>query len=158
MNRRSFYQRAVIGLGALINAAIALPALAYLFLPGKQKAAAGWTDAGSVRALPTDEPSELTIQRERQDSWKTSVEKLTVWAVKKSDAEVVVYSPACTHLGCGYHWVDDDQHFICPCHDSAFGKDGSVLYGPAPRPLDRFQTRVEGGRLWLGPVGPDEKA
>ena len=26
------------------------------------------------------------------------------------------------------------------------------------RPLDRFQTRVEGGRLWLGPVGPDEKA
>lgn len=156
MTRRSFYERSMIVLGLVINAGLALPAMAYLLLPGKRQADE-WTDAGSIAALPEDQPSELTIQRERQDSWKKSVEKMTVWAVKKSDSEVVVYSPHCTHLGCGYRWVQNDQHFLCPCHDTAFSKDGDVLSGPAPRPLDRFQTKVEGDRLWLGPVGGDKK-
>ena len=30
--------------------------------------------------------------------------------------------------------------------------DGKVVAGPAPRPLDRYETRVENGKLLLGPL------
>jgi menaquinol-cytochrome c reductase iron-sulfur subunit len=158
MTRRTFYEWSVFVLGAIIQAALALPALAYLLIPGRKKTGDAWTDAGSVAALPTDQPVELTVQRERQDAWKSSMEELTVWAVKKGDSEVVAYSSQCTHLGCAYHWAAQEQHFVCPCHESVFDKDGAVISGVAPRPLDRFQTRVEGDRLWLGPLGPEGKA
>ena len=157
ITRRNFYEWSVFVLGGIIQAALALPALAYLLIPRRTNTDAGWTDAGSVDALPVDRPVALSILRERQDAWKSSVEEMTVWAVKKDDSEVVVYSSTCTHLGCGVGWDEEEQHFACPCHQSIFGKDGAVTGGVAPRPLDRFQTRIEGDRLWLGPLSPDEK-
>jgi hypothetical protein len=33
-----------------------------------------------------------------------------------------------------------------------------VVTGPASRPLDRYSTRLEGNRLWLGPVQGAESA
>jgi Rieske Fe-S protein len=35
-----------------------------------------------------------------------------------------------------------------------FSLDGKVLSGPAPRSLDRFETRIEGGKLLLGGLRP----
>jgi len=154
MTRRKFHEWSVFLLGGIVQAALALPALAYLLIPGRKRTNGGWTDAGGIAEIPADRPVELAVQRERQDVWKSSVEKMTVWAVKKDDSEVVVYSAQCTHLGCGYHWDDQEEHFVCPCHESVFSKDGAVISGPAPRPLDRFQTRIEGNRLWLGPLDP----
>ena len=156
MTRRKFQEWAVLLLGGIAQAALAVPALVYLLVPGRKKTSGGWTDAGSIAALPTGRPTELAIQRERQDSWKSSLETTTVWALKKNDSEVVVYSPQCTHLGCGYHWEEGQQHFLCPCHESVFSKDGAVVSGVAPRPLDRFATKIEGDRLWLGPLGQQE--
>jgi cytochrome b6-f complex iron-sulfur subunit len=51
----------------------------------------------------------------------------------------------CTHLGCTVPWVEAEGRFVCPCHASAFGRQGDVLSAPAPRPLDRFAVRVENG-------------
>ena len=74
------------------------------------------------------------------------------WVVKLPDNNVVAYAPQCTHLGCAYHWDQRRTHFVCPCHNSVFSLDGKVQEGPAPRPLDRYQTKVEGTKLLLGPV------
>jgi Rieske Fe-S protein len=30
--------------------------------------------------------------------------------------------------------------------------DGRVLTGPAPRPLDRMQIKIEGSKLWIGEI------
>ncbi len=63
---------------------------------------------------------------------------------------MTAFGPQCTHLGCAYHWEQDKKEFLCPCHTSLFAIDGSVLSGPAPRPLDRYQTKIEGTKLLLG--------
>ena len=47
-------------------------------------------------------------------------------------------SARCTHLGCLVHFNDGEVAWECPCHGSRFGVDGSVLQGPANRPLERI--------------------
>lgn len=46
-------------------------------------------------------------------------------------------SPRCSHLGCPLHWNPAETSWDCTCHGSRFGPDGSVLDGPAVRPLRR---------------------
>ncbi|MEI2776460.1 MAG: Rieske (2Fe-2S) protein [Tetrasphaera sp.] len=35
--------------------------------------------------------------------------------------------------------------FVCPCHASAFERDGELINAPAPRPLDRFAVTIVDG-------------
>jgi cytochrome b6-f complex iron-sulfur subunit len=47
-------------------------------------------------------------------------------------------SAVCTHLGCTVQWKGEKGEFACPCHGSWFRRDGSVIKGPAPRPLPSY--------------------
>ena len=96
----------------------------------------------------------MTFRRNRVDGWKVVSEKDTAWVLKAANNQVTAYGPQCTHLGCAYHWDTGKNEFVCPCHNSIFSIDGRVLGGPAPRPLDRYETKVEGGKLLLGRLQP----
>ena len=48
---------------------------------------------------------------------------------------VYALSAVCTHLGCLTVWKPEAGVIACPCHGSTFQRDGSVIAGPAPRPL-----------------------
>ena len=59
-------------------------------------------------------------------------------AVYRDDSGVVhAVSARCTHLGCIVHFNDAERAWECPCHGSRFAVDGSVIQGPANRPLER---------------------
>ena len=59
-------------------------------------------------------------------------------AVYRDDAGAVhAVSARCTHLGCLVHFNDAERAWECPCHGSRFAVDGSVIQGPANRPLER---------------------
>ncbi|MFF1379981.1 FAD-dependent oxidoreductase [Streptomyces sp. NPDC058308] len=45
-------------------------------------------------------------------------------------------SARCTHLGCLVAFNEAETAWECPCHGSRFATDGSVLQGPATRPLE----------------------
>ena len=72
---------------------------------------------------PRDYPPGVTFNADRR-----------VFVVRE-DATFHVISAVCTHLGCTVQWKADERRFDCPCHGSRFRADGSVIGGPAPRPL-----------------------
>ncbi|MBI3977532.1 MAG: ubiquinol-cytochrome c reductase iron-sulfur subunit [Chloroflexi bacterium] len=64
----------------------------------------------------------------------------------------------CPHLGCTVPWEPTQQsedkvqakgRFNCPCHASIYNRYGEIVAGPAPRPLDLMQVRVEGGKVYV---------
>ena len=73
-------------------------------------------------------------------------------------------SQRCPHLGCRPNPCVEDFWFRCPCHQSRYDRLGTkadgVLYGPAPRGMDRFPIEVDGAgvltidtsRVTLGPL------
>jgi len=150
VTRRNFYVGAIYGIGAAIAAALGIPAAVYLLFPPKIRQADQWIEIGDVTSLAADSPAEMTFRHNRVDGWKVSSEKATAWVVKHSDNSVTAFGPQCTHLGCAYHWDDGKSEFICPCHNSLFSIDGKVTAGPAPRPLDRYETRIDGKKLLIG--------
>ena len=60
-------------------------------------------------------------------------------------------STRCAHLGCPVRFVEAAGNFICPCHGGVYDFEGKVIGGPPVRPLDRFQTRVVGDQVEIGP-------
>ena len=151
-SRRRFYLEAIYGLWGLVAAALSVPAFVYLFFPPKANKGGEWVEAADLTKLSVNSPEEVVFRRNRTDGWKVTSEKATAWVVKMSSNDIVAFAPQCTHLGCAYHWDERSQHFVCPCHSSVFAIDGKVLSGPAPRPLDRYATKIDGNRLEIGPL------
>jgi glycine/D-amino acid oxidase-like deaminating enzyme/nitrite reductase/ring-hydroxylating ferredoxin subunit len=58
-----------------------------------------------------------------------------VAAYRQDDGQVITLSARCTHLGCLVAFNSAERSWDCPCHGSRFDVDGSVLEGPALKPL-----------------------
>ena len=70
-----------------------------------------------------------------------------IMIVRGAEAQFVALSLRCTHLGCTVGWNEEARRFDCPCHGSRFQADGSVLKGPAKRPLAGYPVRFDGTTL-----------
>jgi menaquinol-cytochrome c reductase iron-sulfur subunit len=151
-NRRGFLVASIYTLTTVIFTAFGIPAVPYLFLPPRGRKTTQWVEAGEVSEVMAENPQQITFRRNRIDGWKIYSESASAWAVKEANGSITAFSPWCTHLGCAYHWDESQRVFSCPCHGSRFSEDGKVLVGPALRPLDRYEVRIEGTRIWLGPI------
>ena len=60
------------------------------------------------------------------------------------------FTAICTHAGCFVNSVSNGT-INCPCHGSRFSiRDGSVVQGPATRPLAPIAINVEGTSIFQG--------
>ncbi len=82
---------------------------------------------------------------------------LRVFLLRKGNTFRAI-SAVCTHLGCTVNRTAKGFH--CPCHGSVFDEAGSVIGGPAPRPLTWYSvTLSRDGRLVIDTtqaVAPDK--
>lgn len=81
-----------------------------------------------------------------------------------TDVNVRALYQRCPHLGCKPNPCLKNFWFECPCHGSRYDRLGikalGAQYGPAPRSMDRFATRVDPdgtliintGKITLGPL------
>jgi menaquinol-cytochrome c reductase iron-sulfur subunit len=148
--RRTFQLAVVYILGGIMSFAMAIPTALYLLVPPRLRRNSKFIDVGDITQFTPGSPVNVSFTENRIDSWKVSAEKRTAWVVKEASGDIVAFSPLCTHLACAYHWEEGQKQFFCPCHNSVFSIDGKVVSGPAPRPLDRYETKIADNQLQIG--------
>ena len=87
----------------------------------------------------------MNVTSSKMDAWNIfeGLVMGSVWVLRKEDNSLNVFSVNCPHLGCGINWGEEEKQFLCPCHEGVFDIHGTVLSGPAPRSLYRYETKIE---------------
>ncbi len=146
-SRRSFLTWLIVAAAGLIGISLAVPLAGYVASPALKRRELQWVDAGPMDDLPVGEPTRRDLVMTITDGYMEVAAVKGIWALRLATNEVTVYSPICTHLGCGFRWDAGEKEFKCPCHGSVFDLNGKVVGGPAPRPLDRLPVKIENGHL-----------
>lgn len=76
-------------------------------------------------------------------------EQQQVVVTQPTQGQMKCFSAVCTHMGCIVHDVTGGT-INCACHGSKYSiNDGSVVNGPAPKPLAAEQITVSNGTIKL---------
>lgn len=138
------------GIGAFITAALGAPIAGAVISSGGSGRSTLEVSLGELDRFPVGRPALAQFTVTRVDGWVSTEEGRSVWVLRESDGTVTVFNGRCTHLGCAYAWSTEGEHkdtFVCPCHDGVFARDGRVVDGPPPRPLDILPATIESGTL-----------
>ncbi len=140
------YQRPHLSRRGLLVLALPLAAVAFgvtvvaFVWPARpQSAQPPLLDAGLVDELQVNEPVRNTDGR--------------FWLVKLESGEILALSQRSTHLGCTVPWRSEFEFqgrkgwFRDPCSGATWDIDGTLVFGPAFRGLDRYPLRIEYGRI-----------
>ena len=149
VSRRDFMKTVIASIGGLIGATIGLPAIAYVVGPAFKQDTDEWIRLGSVGKVELNTPTLFKTTIEKQIGWTNAEEEFSAYVLTTNGQEFIAMSNVCTHLGCRVRWIPVQDGFFCPCHNGVFSKDGNVISGPPPRPLDRFEVKVEDGVLFV---------
>jgi menaquinol-cytochrome c reductase iron-sulfur subunit len=149
VSRRGFVGWAV-GLGTgFIALATGIPLVGFVTAETSAAEPGEFVAVADVASIPVGEPFGISFAEPTRDAYIYAVLPHSVYALKKSDTEVVVYSPVCPHLGCQVFFDRQKKEYVCPCHASIFAIDGARTAGPSPRGLDTLPSKIEKGQLMV---------
>lgn len=120
------------GIGALVGA-VAVPRTV---ATGRR-----WRAALPVDALSGDGPTTAVLAERQADGWYQTRRQSVVFIDREGEG-YRAFSATCTHLGCRVRWNAESSQFRCPCHGGVFDREGNVVDGPPPRPLERLAVRL----------------
>ena len=150
IGRRKFLAGIIGVVATTVAAMVGIPAIGYLVSPGlKKQNEDTWITLGPLDSLTPGEPKGFPYSTRLQDGWVQSTQSGVAYALTTDGQDVLVLSNVCTHLSCRVTWRPDQREYFCPCHDGAFNVEGLVVAGPPPRPLDRFESRIENGQIQI---------
>jgi Rieske Fe-S protein len=156
VTRRALFSGGAAAAGGVATAAFALPALGFAIGPlFSQQNPRAYQDVGPEADFnpQTYVPKVITISTDAGEAGKATVYVRKYDPAKDTDKlgqPYVVVSTRCAHAGCPVRYVQAAQRFICPCHGGVYDFGGAVAGGPPVRPLDRFDSKVENGRVLVG--------
>ena len=108
----------------------------------------GWSDLGPVSDFASSTaPVMRAIHVLRTDGWRQATMDEAVYVVRRPNGDLAVLSSVCPHLGCSVGWEQSRDRFHCPCHNSVFTPEGTLVSGPARRGMDPLESSVVNGRL-----------
>jgi len=150
VSRRNFLAFATWVIGGIIGIGIGIPAIEYLIGPSlKSSNNKNWIRISSASKVEVGIPTLFKVNITQQVGWTVSQQELAVYLLTENGHDFIALSNICTHLGCRIRWITDDGKFHCPCHNGVFNKEGQVVSGPPPRPLDRYPVKVENDQLYI---------
>jgi Rieske Fe-S protein len=76
-----------------------------------------------------------------------SIDKKNDTMVARVGAKVFVFARNCPHQNTALRWLDGQNRFQCPKHESKYTPDGVFIEGRATRGLDRFAVKKAGGNV-----------
>ena len=150
LSRRNFMGMATWTIGGVIGLGMGIPAVVYVVGPAVQSSAAEeWFPLGSISKVEIGVPTLFKVTVERQTGWIVNTEEVSAYVLTDNGRDFVAMSNICTHLGCRVRWISEENKFFCPCHNAVFDQEGQVISGPPPKPLDRYQVKVEDDQLYI---------
>jgi len=165
LSRRNFVVRALGVIGGAIVAVLGIPIVGFASAPGWQARSpvrllstsivptlrsSTLTSVGKLAAFEVGVPQYVKVDRPVVDGWVEENAPVGVHVVRTSETDVTAFDPHCTHLGCPLAWSTGSKSFACPCHGGSFNRDGEVVAGPPPRPMIRYETRIQDGEVFVG--------
>jgi menaquinol-cytochrome c reductase iron-sulfur subunit len=172
-SRRTALSWMSVGLSGLAGAVVSVPILSYLLSPLIRPSPRMWVDVDDVSAFQPGATVLRSIKEFSPVAWAGQTAETAVWVRRAAPApratgqptaapagqggasgsDFTVFAVNCTHLGCPVNWQAEARIFLCPCHGGVYYADGSVAGGPPPRPLFRYETRVQGTKLQVRSLG-----
>lgn len=140
---------AAVGVPAVVGARVFLDPLTRL------KTAESFVKVTTLATVPEDgTPVQFPVLADRRDAWTkfTQVPIGAVFLQRQAKDKLLALSVVCPHAGCFVDYVEEQQGFLCPCHNSLFKKDGGLKdeHSPSPRPLDTLEVQVRNqSEVWV---------
>jgi Rieske Fe-S protein len=138
ITRRDFLKVINRLLAALGLTAIAAPVLAFFYPPKLEEMPTEPVLVGPEDELPPNQGKVIAFGR------------YPALVIHTSEG-LRAYSAVCTHFACLVKWNPASGMLECPCHEGYFDpRDGSVISGPPPAPLESIRVFIEDGTLFIG--------
>lgn len=181
ITRRTLLVRLLMGAGATLVAALAIPVMSLGPQPGRGLFRTSWergvrlVDSEGVPLRPADLGLN-TVRTVFPEGEIGSADAVTLLLrVRPSELQLdgerrqwtpegcVGYSKICTHAGCPVGLYRAEDHaLLCPCHQSTFDvlRGAVPTFGPAARPLPQLPLGIDGHGYLVAmgdfpePVGP----
>ncbi len=144
ISRRDFLKLGGLAVGGLLTLEVGSIILRYVAPRQTEGEFGGIITAGAIDDFPPGSVTHIPSGR--------------FYLSRLPDGGFLALYQRCTHLGCTVPWNQDENKFICPCHNSQFTAEGELLNPPAPRPLDLFRVFFEEGLVKVDTSKPIQRA
>jgi menaquinol-cytochrome c reductase iron-sulfur subunit len=152
ISRRRFLEKLSIALAGFCAAVVGIPLVGFIIAPLFRKPPENWLTVGKVNDFQIGKTVSVTVIDSSPLPWAGVTAKSAVWLRRENENGFIAFSANCTHLGCPVRWMEGADLFMCPCHGGVYYRDGQVAAGPPPRPLFRYDVRVENGDVKMKSV------
>jgi nitrite reductase/ring-hydroxylating ferredoxin subunit len=134
------------GIAALVPVTIGV--LTLLDPLRRRSQAAGFVRVASLDAVAADGlPHRFAVLADRTDAWNGFVREPigAVYLRRTSDQQVEAFNSICPHAGCFIDFDNPSDCYRCPCHNSTFHVDGTLIQpSPSPRGMDSLVVQLRG--------------